>query len=176
VTLAVSSFAADEQFAPRTIHLAFGDHVITAKAPGYETVQQSISIADKTPKQVAITLRPLPPTHVTGESRTPWYVVGAGGAVLALGAAYHLVALNPLRERLAADVGNPETLDIADYKAHSHEFDVRRDVTIALYGVGAATVLTGLVLRTTVMRGRDVEIMAAPRAGGGVITLTWGLP
>jgi hypothetical protein len=170
--LSVSSFAADEVFGARTIHLAFGEHVITARAPGYQVAKQAISIGDRTPKQVVIQLEPL---HVIVHSPVPWYVVGAGGVVLAAGAVYHLIALQPVRERLANDVKDLENINVADYQAHSHEFDVRRDVTIALYATGAATVITGLVLRATVLRGHEVEVTAQPRAGGGVVTLSWDL-
>jgi hypothetical protein len=168
--LAVSSFAGDEQFEPRTIHLAFGEHVITVKAPGFQIAQQMVSITDRTPRHLVIRLVS---NRVTVYPRAPWYVVGAGGAILAAGAAYHLFALNPVRNRLAADVADPENVDVADYKAHSHEFDVRKDVTLALYGVGAATAIAGLVLRATVLGPRDVELGAEPRPGGGIVTVTW---
>jgi hypothetical protein len=167
VMLAVSSFASDEQFSPRRIHLAFGEHVITARAPGYETAQQSISIADKTTKQIVIALRP---HTLTVRSPMPWYVAGAGAAVLALGAAYDVLAVRPLRDRLSDDVHN---LDVTDYRANSHSFDVRRDIAIGLYAAGAATVIAGAVLYATGFHSREVMVGVDPVAGGGVATMTW---
>jgi hypothetical protein len=168
----MSSFANDEQFSARTIHLAFGDHVISAKAPGYLPARQALTVTDKTRKQIVIALeRDL--RRITVRPKEPWFVVGAGGALLVAGAAYHLFAYKPIHDRLAADVADPETYNFADYKAHSHTYDVRRDVTIALYATGAATVIVGLVLKRTVFR--DHEVLVSPQPGGAVVGVSWGL-
>jgi hypothetical protein len=118
-----------------------------------------------------ITLDPIV-RRVTVRRKEPWLIVGAGGALLAAGAAYQVFAYKPIRDRLAADVADPETYNIADYKAHLHEYDVRRDVTIALYATGAASVIAGLVLHQTVFR--DYELTVTPQDGGAVVGLTWG--
>lgn len=61
----VSSFAPDETFEPRTIHLAPGTHVVFAKAEGYPDRQQTVEVRDKTPTTVTIDwsdVTPVPPT------------------------------------------------------------------------------------------------------------------
>jgi hypothetical protein len=63
----VSSFAPDEVFEPRTIHLPIGTHVVFAKAPGYVDGQVILQISDKTTKHVVIELAPNPGSAKPGE-------------------------------------------------------------------------------------------------------------
>jgi len=51
--ITVSSFAPDEVFAPRSIHLPPGRHTIRASAPGYRSAQQDIEVVGRTPLRVA---------------------------------------------------------------------------------------------------------------------------
>lgn len=60
--ITVSSFAPDESFAPRTIHLPPGIHELVANAPGYEQGHQLLEVKDKQPLQVVISL------HKVGEA------------------------------------------------------------------------------------------------------------
>jgi hypothetical protein len=52
----VSSFALDERFTPRTIHVPMGRHVFIATAPGYEDGRAELIVDDKSPKRVEIAL------------------------------------------------------------------------------------------------------------------------
>lgn len=185
VKLAVSSFAPDERFAPRTIHLPPGRHVIIATAPGHDDAQEMVEITDRSPRRVVITLQregaqppatprepAAPPRPASPPSPVPWTVVGAGGAIAVGGALVHALWFKPSRDQL---VEASTTGDQAMYDAWSPKFDTRRNVTIALYGLGAAAIATGLVLRYTVFASREapVEVAAQPHAGGAVITLGW---
>ena len=67
--LTVSSFAPDETFTARTIHLPPGHHVIIASAPGYVTARKEVVIETKDPQTVTIDLAP--PAAVPGP---PGYV------------------------------------------------------------------------------------------------------
>jgi len=182
VSLTASSFAPDERFAPRTIHLPLGHHVIVASAPGYHPTEQAIDVAGPTAQRVTITLRPASgpkPGEGTplstgpvapAASKVPWIVMGAGGAVALAGAITHVTMLRTARnEMIAADKAD----DLARYRSWESRFESRRTATIALYGVGAVLVVTGLILDRTVFAHREssVQVALVPQAGGGVITL-----
>jgi hypothetical protein len=65
----------------------------------------------------------------------------AGGAALAVaGGAYQLFAYKPARDKLA---GAP---NVFAYDAAKHTFEVRRDVTLAIYGAAVVTLAIGIVL------------------------------
>ncbi len=176
--LAVSSFAPDETFAPRTIHLAPGRHVISVAAEGYEPAQETVDVVDRSDKRVVIALRkrlvvvvvpprPPPPVHVevTERSRVPLFVVGAGGALGLAGLATHLFALEPVRTKLA------DAKTQTDYAMYSHSFDVRREATLALYGAGALAIAAGVVLHYTVFAHAEVSVALAP--GGATMAIGW---
>ena len=182
VKLAVSSFAPDELFTPRTIHLPPGRHVIVATAKGYNDAQKTVDVGpDKASQTVTITLLPLEPTprHDGGSvaapapaparSKVPFAVMGAGGGVILAGAALHLFYFKPVRDDLKA------APDKATYDQLSSKFDTRRNVTIAVYGLGAATVLTGLILELTVFKTHEspVQVALTPHEGGGVVSVGW---
>jgi hypothetical protein len=187
VKLTLSSFASDETFAPRKLHLAFGQHVITATAPGYETQSKTIAVTGKTPQAIVLELEPVhrepvtPPrpsvnpapvvtattTTTTTRSTVPWWIIGAGAALGLAGGAIHVFAFEPVRDDLAKDVAD---LDRRAYDADSSKFDARRDLVIGLYVAGGVAIITGLVLRQTVF----VEhVDVAPRPGGAVVSWTW---
>lgn len=184
VALTASSFAPDERFAPRTIHLPLGHHVVVATAPGYHPTEQAIDVAGPAAQRVTITLLPVTgpkPGEVTplpggasapAASKVPWIVMGGGGAVALAGAITHVTMLRSARnEMIAADKAN----NLDRYRAWESRFETRRTATIALYGVGAALVVTGLILDRTVFAHREssVQVAVVPQAGGGVITLGW---
>lgn len=182
-TVTVSSFAPDERFGPRTIHLPIGKHLITAST-GDETRQEAIEITDTSPREVVIDFTPPietppPPIVRPARSRTvPWAVTAAGGVLALAGGAYHLFAFKPTRDKLAAaaDPANPRP-DI--YDRYSDQFDNRRLATIALYGAGAAAVITGLVLRYTVYADhddhdeRELRVSAELAGGGAIVGVEW---
>ena len=184
-TLAVSSFAPDETFAPRTIHLAPGRHVISTTAPGYEPAQQTIEISDRSDKRVVFTLVPiavaLPPPHLPPvppaprPSTAPWIVMGAGGAVMLAGLASHLFLLAPVRDKLQAAHDGGDALA---YAQASGSFDTRRTLTVALYGAGVVTIAVGAVLHFTVFKHHgqlpaELQVAVAPTTGGAMVGLEW---
>jgi hypothetical protein len=185
--LVVSSFAPDELFSPRTIHLAPGKHLITATA-GDRSVQQAIEIEGKSPREIVLDFdarepepapmpappvfeRPAPqPVRVAAPSRlVPWTLIALGGAIVAGGGAYHVLAFNKTRDRLVD--ATDSTPDPDQYDAYSNKFDTQRMVTIAMYGVGAAVLVTGIVLRFTKYRESPVHVGLVD--GGAVVALEW---
>jgi hypothetical protein len=179
VELSVSSFAPDEQFRPRTIHLPLGAHHVVATAPGYVRADRTIDVTGKHPQRVVIQLQPVqlattpPPPPPRATSKVPLVVMAAGGALIAAGAVYHATAFRTAANKLAD--ATDETPDPALYDAWSHRFDVRREALIAMYAAGAVTLGIGVVLQLT-SRGRserDVQVSVAPTPGGGLVSLGW---
>ncbi len=83
----VSSFALDEKFAPRSIHLPFGRHTIVATARGYEESHTDVVVQDRAPERVVITLH-RPMARVPGpRSLRLVGLVGGGAGLVTLGAA-----------------------------------------------------------------------------------------
>ena len=183
VKLSVSSFAPDELFAPRAIHLPPGRHVITATAKGYNDAQKTVEIADdKAPQTVTITMFPIEAHKLgpgggpaTGQpppaaSKVPLVVMSTGGGLILVGAALHLFYFRPARNDLA------NTTVLADYNGTlTTKFERSRNITIAVYGIGAATLITGLILKFTVFKAKEspVEVSVTPHDGGGMVTVGW---
>jgi hypothetical protein len=183
VKLAVSSFAPDELFDPRTIHLPPGRHVIIATATGFNDAQKTIEVVDKTPQEVIITMLPITtgPTGPEGpsvvgpappKSKVPLVIMVGGGAVLLGGAASHLLWYKGLRDDLQreGDAGNTD-----EYNRILPKYNRARGVTIALYGVGGAAVITGLILNFTVFKGKEApaQVSVVPTNDGGMLTVGW---
>ena len=96
VKLAVSSFAPDELFEPRTIHLPPGRHVITVTAHGLQRRAEDRRGQGQTPQNVSITMLPIDDTSRRGgrarrsprhaatapTSKVPVVVMGVGGALV----------------------------------------------------------------------------------------------
>jgi hypothetical protein len=181
VQLTVSSFAPDETFGPRTIHLPPGQHVIIADAPGYATARVEVNISNKEPKLVTITLAPesigevrrVAPMHgelaVDGGRQTIrpsiWtkrLVVGglalAGAGLVTYG--WMGYEWNQMRSGSAAQ-----------WDAHQSNYALSRGLTIGLWAVGGAAVITGLVLPHHDERAPAVAAM--PIAGGGMAFVGW---
>lgn len=205
----VSSFAPDEAFGPRVVHLGIGSHTITVTAPGYAPTVQVVEVKNKADQFITIQLKkpgesptndpnrvPLPvdgngttgtgttgttgngalvtpPPQAAKASPLPWVVVGAGGAMMAAGAIMQATWFKSARDQLvrASDTGNSML-----YAEWSPRFDTRRNVVIGMYGVGAATIATGIILKYTVFKERKespVAVGAAFGEGGGMVTLGW---
>jgi hypothetical protein len=164
-TLTISSFAPDEQFAPGTIHLAPGDHVIIANAPGYEQARRAIQIAGRSPVRVVIRLRR------PGEGApSPWprrLMIG-GGIVAGAGiVTYGVMGLAWFELRDAGDRG-----DRAKYDQWDAPYKATKYATWALWGVGAGLAITGYVLHRK--HHEEVpDVAAAPLPGGGMIVVGW---
>ena len=118
----VSSFAPDEVFEARTIHLTPGTHVVFAKAEGYPDRQQTIELRDKTPQRVVIdfgdatqaqppvggrvdpgTALPMPPERRSRPSNTLSNgLLISGGVAIVLGGVVHLVMSGARKDMIAA--------------------------------------------------------------------------
>ena len=176
--LSVSSFAPDELFGARTIHLPVGSHLIVAIAPGYVRAQQTIEVTDRTPQHVVITLRPEethPPLPVEAHSharRLPLVLIGAGSLLLATGIIYHATVFRTAAHKLD-DATNPNDPHPDEYDAWAHRYDVRREWLIALYAAGLVTAGIGVVLRLNSAERAEqrTSIAVTPLDGGGVISV-----
>jgi hypothetical protein len=168
--LTVSSFAPDETFAPRTIHLSRGHHVVLATAPGLEG-RGEIEIDDKQPRHLVVRL------HKPGEparrrSSAPWYVIGAGGALGVTGAALHLFVYKPALDRLHQD---SQANNHPQYLHDEPAWATSLAATIATYGAAAIAVGVGVTLRYTIFKERrDAPAIGfAPGRGGGIVSVEW---
>lgn len=172
----VSSFAPDEVFAPRTIHLPLGTHVIFAKADGYEPAQTTLAITTKSPQHIEIELKPIAstpapdvaePLPTTTEKRGKPLII-AGGAAIGAGVLAHLWMGYEHGKLQDAHDGN----DPALYSDHSGRYDTARIATIGLYGAGAVCLGIGLYLRST--SPEAPAIAAVPLAeGGALVSIGW---
>jgi hypothetical protein len=179
VKLAVSSFAPDEVFGPRTIHLPPGNHVITATAASYNDAQKTIVVTDKSPQTVTITLLPVEKPIIGGgkltggpqppASKVPVAVMGVGGGLILVGAGLHVFWFKPARDKLT-DAETQAQYDSAD---DTGQFEKRRNITMAVYGIGAATLLTGVILKLTVFKQKEapVQVSVTPQDGGGMVNV-----
>ncbi|MBL9020491.1 MAG: hypothetical protein JNL83_40275 [Myxococcales bacterium] len=189
VKLAVSSFAPDELFSPRAIHLPPGRHVVIATAKGYNDAQKTVEVSDKSPQTVTITMLPIDDKKVVDpgggggggggvvtpaptKSKIPLAVMATGGGIVLAGAALHLFYYRPAREDLAT------TKNLMAYNGPlTDRWRTRRAVTIGVYSLGAATVLTGLILGVTVFKKQESgpQVSVTPTDGGGMVSVGWSL-
>jgi hypothetical protein len=153
--LTVSSFEPDERFPPRTIHLAHGKHVIEASAPGFVTTTREVVVTTNDPQTVAIELHPPPPPPPPPPPLAPRIVIAGGAALAVAGGAFQLFVYKPAHDKLAA------APNVFAYDAAKHGFEVRREITLAIYGAAAVTLAIGIVLE---LRGhhpqRDATALA----------------
>jgi hypothetical protein len=176
-TVTVSSFAPDEVFSPRRIHLPPGTHVLFAKAEGFEPKQVTLEIKDKTPQRVVIDLgvptagngQPPPPMEVVPKrpSRLGLYVMAGGGVFVLFGVGSHL-SMAKFRNTLD-DATDPDAYDAA-----YPDFSRARATAITCYVVGAGLLVTGYLLRNKAKREASMQITALPLPeGGGFVSLEW---
>jgi hypothetical protein len=93
--------------------------------------------------------------------------VGAGGGIGLVGGALHLFYYKPARDNLASTT-------VAQCPNCESDWSTARSVTIAVYGLAAATVVTGLVLKLTVYKDRDAPTVGiVPTNGGGMLAVGW---
>jgi hypothetical protein len=176
VQLTVSSFAPDETFAPRTIHLPPGRHIIIAEAQGYKPARQEVVIETKDPKRVTIVLEakityfsePVydirPFTQPIGALPSPWpkrLIVGG----LVLGGA-GLVATGLMSYEYFAAKSSA-----ADWDTHIDTYRTSRIAAISLLAIGGGLAITGYLLHRT---GESAAVAAAPLPeGGAMIAVGW---
>lgn len=178
--ITVSSFAPDETFAPRTIHLSPGTHVVFAKAEGFQPQQKTITLTDKKPQRVVIDLAPPttaptdgtilrspppePPTDKPSNTAST-VLMTAGGAGIVFGVVAHLVMA---KRRKTLD----DAPDLAGYRKAEGPYETWRAITIGSYGVGAALFVTGYLLRKSTPESAQVTALPLPE-GGGVVSIGW---
>jgi hypothetical protein len=156
--IAVSSFAPDETFGPRAIHLPRGIHQVFATAPGYRAGGERIDVADGKPQHVSIELRS------AKRSKTPWIVAGAGLGVAAIGGVLDATWYASRRSDYAHHFSDP---------AYESRWETARDVVIGFYVAGAITAGIGLVLAYTGSAEAGPAISVAPTSGGAMVTVGW---
>jgi hypothetical protein len=160
-TISISSFAPDEHFEPRTLHLAPGKHTIEASAPGFVTASETIVISSRARQTVTFELQRPP-------SKVPLYVMGGGVALGLAGAIYTLVAVKPVYDELDA------TTDMARYATLKQQMQSRRIVEGALFSSAVVAIGLGLVLRYTAAEHEpSVRVSATVGNGGGGIAIAW---
>jgi hypothetical protein len=171
VKLSISSFAPDETFGPRTIHLTPGRHTVIATALGYEIERRDLDLAGKSLRRVVLRMwktgtRPVP------ASQTGRYLVYGGLGAGVAGAAAHLLWYRGNVDRLERA---REDYDLRAYRAVEPAYDVSRWTTIGLYAIGGAAVVVGGILHLrSGRRGTEAAITLRPRPeGGGVVTVEW---
>jgi len=162
----VSSFALDEKFAARTIHLPMGHHAFIATAPGYEDGHAELVVEDKTRKRVEITLKRRGiVTRGPRGFRIAGVVVG-GAAVVAAGVG---VAFG-VQAKSAADKLSGHTMDMwtpAD-EATYNRGQTANDRMIYAYVASGALLVTGGVLYYVGAR-THLEPFATPTSAGVTI-------
>jgi tetratricopeptide (TPR) repeat protein len=165
----VSSFAPDETFSPRPLHLPIGTHLVKLQTDGREIASREITIADRSPREIVFDLAaPREAPAASRPRRLPWIITAAGGAILLGGAAYHAFAFAPARDDLAAASAEP---DPGRYRALEPTFESRRRTTLVLYGVGVAAVATGLVMRALQRDDRAPRIGFSPVDRGALVSI-----
>jgi hypothetical protein len=175
VSLTVSSFAPDETFAPRTIHLPPGHHVIIATAKGFERAQQEVEIENKDPKRVTIELKPKttyfsepvydirPFTQPLGAVPSPWPKRMLVGGLVIGGAG--LVATGLMSYEYFAAKNSA-----ADWDDHIDTYRTSRIAAISLLAVGGGLAITGYLLHRS---DESPAVAAAPLPGGAMIAVGW---
>jgi tetratricopeptide (TPR) repeat protein len=154
-----------------------GEHTITASKPGYETRTVTRFFTGGQAETVSLTL--YRPEELTGYRRTlpawlPWAVAGAGVAVAGAGGLLHASARDSYREfdSWASDcfrAGGMEAACTIDSQAREllSTGDQRQTLAFAAYGLGAAAVVTGIVLGV-INRPRPYRLEAEHLEAGGL--------
>ncbi len=183
--ISVSSFAPDESFPPRTIHLSRGRHVLEVSAPGYVSTSREVVVDTSDPRTIVVDLQT--PQQVAAaeaaaraksapiimsepqRSNVPLYV-GLGGIALGLGgAAVDWFLVKPKYDALSS------APDGAVFDRDSGAYKTDRDLAVALYAGAAAAIITGVVLRFTIYDRAEapVRISGSIDRGGGIVSLGW---
>jgi hypothetical protein len=168
--VSVSSFAPDETFAPRTIHLAPGTHVITATAPGYRPAKQEIAITTAAPQTVKLRLGGThePPRAGHG-SHLPLYLLVAGGVFAAGGLAYDELAVQPAADKLTVTYNYQYA---AIPQSDFDKFHTRQKIAIGMFGAAAALAVTGAILHFALgSETAPTTVSGVVGPHGGAVTL-----
>jgi len=171
VRLSISSFAPDETFGPRTIHLPPGHHTVIARAEGYEVERREIDVSGRALRRVVIKMWKVG-ERAAAPSRLGRYLVYGGLGVGVAGAAAHVLWYRGNLDRLRQA---RDEYDLRAYRSVEPAYDVSRWTTIGLYALGGAAVIAGGILHFK-RGGRRAEaaVTLVPRPeGGGVVAVGW---
>ncbi len=167
-TVVLSSFAPDEGFSPRMLHLAPGSYSIKVSAGGYEPRTETFEVIDR-PLSITVDLQPVGAT--SRRTNRLWrYLAYAGAGVGVAGGLAHAFWAWPAARHARAATTN------AEYEPLVETLSFRRQVTYVLYGVSAATLLTALVVRLTTGGAREsgrAHIGARVDHASAMLTVEW---
>lgn len=162
-TLTVSSFQPDEIFAPRTIHLPHGTHLIVGHAPGYPDHQRVVVVDSSTARHVVIDFLAVDkPFEGAGARRlriAGLAAAGLGAISIGLGVKFGVDAKHD-SDAVSMQHG-PWTL--ADEATFNAGRAAQRDM-YAAYIVGGALVVTGGVLYYLGVRAHVAPVVTASAA------------
>jgi len=162
----VSSFALDEKFSARTIHLGMGRHSFIATAPGYEDGHAELVVEDRTPKRVEIALKPRGIAVRGPRSFRIAGLVAGGAAVVAAGAgAYFGIQARSDANTLSGHQGDMWTA--ADERTYLHG-QTANDRAIGAYVAGGALLVVGGVFYYLGARTHLEPIVTPASAGVAV--------
>jgi hypothetical protein len=202
--ITVSSFAPDETFEARTIHLPPGTHVVFAKAEGYTDQQKTIEVRDKTPQTIVIDYSGLPmarpvapkedrfqPVGPTpepvdgspGNGMSTGLIVGGAGLLLFGGVSQWVMgrhwdkmkkATDDFKMLSLAEMQMMENLDMARaaYGAAEKPYERWRILSVTGYVLGAAMVVTGILIRKKAPNETAVSAVPLPE-GGAFVSVGW---
>ena len=182
-SISVSSFAPDESFPPRTIHLARGRHVLEISAPGYVSTSREVVIDTSDPRTVVVELQTpqqVAAAEAAARARTEGHeppprskvplIIGLGGIALGLaGGAVDVFLVRPKYDALTT------APDGAVFASETGAYKTDRDLAVALYAAGGAVLVTAIVLRLTVYEHVEmpVRVSGAFDRGGGIVSVGW---
>jgi hypothetical protein len=156
--LAVSSFAPDETFAPRTIHLPPGHHVILAKAPGYVDAEATVDVIDKSQQHVVIALV----AKVTPSDLQRTLVIAGAALAIAGAGTYGWMSYEWLHEERARTH--------SDYVAPHDNYERAKWATIGLWSASALCI----AVRFGIVHGANTpEVAVGPADGGVLVGIGW---
>jgi hypothetical protein len=104
------------------------------------------------------------------KSKVPLVLMATGGSLVMVGAGLHLFWYKPARDDLA------ETTDRGMYDGKlTDKWSRSRNITIGVYALGGATLLTGLILNFTVFKREESapQVSVTPTTGGGMLSVGW---
>lgn len=171
-TVVIREIAGERWTSPVTLYLSGETRTVSVSLNGYRTLTRTVSIPGQHEHEIELERgRPISTEGGGGSDRAaasaqssatgPWFLIGTGAAAGAIGGVFHYTGY---RARTRA-TDKPDQYD--------EEVDrLRRDraIALSLYGVGAATIGTGLYLLVRNSKTRDHAIVSvgASRNGGAI--------
>jgi len=165
-TVTISSFAPDEVFGPRAIHLPPGTHVIVGHARGYPDQEQVVVIDNATPRHVVIDFLAKPKAIASARRTVARPLLVAGAISLVAGAVSYGVMAYEWHKLDHAGSGS-------EFDNHDGLYKTTRATTIAFGAIGVGLVVTGLVLRRGAPEHAPALTLAPVEGGGAIVGVGW---